>query len=711
MGILLLCGRTLVTTTLSSTTAARAFSSTPRFIGRSWNKLSVATTIDTRTTTTTAFRGGSQLFSESQSEKPDEESSKDERVPATGWNHNTPSKPDFWQPVNGDRRQVSQQSKEDEGNSSKTARTGWLHNTTPTSKAKAATAAKAKDGDSGGGLAKAQDRLKQAMLQQERNHRIISPAAFHACGSGRQIVVTEHRLSVPLLGPDSKNPRIDLAFTMVEEVKDEATFKWFQSLNGMTPQKRAAAYIEKAALANADDMIIYLQGGPGFGSPVPVVGLAFSGESSWGAKALTKYKRVVLMDQRGTGKSTPVTKQTLEKRFPDLFLLDNKAEPNNASLESLKTSHSGDYEKVQSALQEATNYMAQFRADAIVQDAEYLREALMLPLEPGSNPPGPRPWGAALGQSFGGFCMMSYLSFVEHPPRVCLMTGGIAPMLTPAYEAYSKLWERVRERSLMYYDMYPGDIAVVKKIVRTLMEQPAKLPSGGTLTARRFLQYGMALGGGPSSFASMHNLFSSAFLDSESNDLTRAFVKYFDSAQPFDDYPIYYWLHESIYADGPENSPSNWAADRAYLDKPPEIFDYQVTSKATDDDSIPTLFFGEMVFPWMSQDYAECSGVGCSALATALAQKNDWGPLYDKDHMRKVLDSQSGVSRAAAAVYYGDMYVDFENSMKVASRGGPLEQCKTYVTNEYQHSGLRDDGANIFTKLYEMATGSVRTPS
>jgi hypothetical protein len=40
-----------------------------------------------------------------------------------------------------------------------------------------------------------------------------------------------------------------------------------------------------------------------------------------------------------------------------------------------------------------------------------------------------------------------------------------------------------------------------------------------------------------------------------------------------------------------------------------------------------------------------------------------------------------------------------------------LEKCKVWVTNDYQHSGLRDDGAMIFEKLYNMATGSIRTPS
>jgi len=683
MATFLLCGKTLLTTT----TSASAFSS---------SSLPFRSLV---------ARGGGSLVvvSESLQNSEDEGASQDkDRVPATGWNHNTPKNPEFWQSANGDSAaQASQQPRQD-SEGSKPVRTGWLHNT-KTKSTQVSAKGESESSTSGKGISMAQDRLKQAMLQQERNHRIVSPPAFHACGSGRQIAVTEHRLSVPLVY-GVKNPRIDLAFTIVEEVKDETTQKWFRSLDDLPADKRAQAYIEKTALKNADDMIVYLQGGPGFGSPTPVVGLSFSGESSWGASALGKFKRVVLLDQRGTGKSTPITKQTLEKRFPDMFALDEKYE---AGVD-LQESYPEEFAKFQSSVREATEFLACHRADNIVQDAEYLREALLYPREPGSAPPGPRPWGGAIGQSYGGFCMMTYLSTIEHPPKVCLMTGGIAPMLTPAYDAYTRLWDRTHERNLMYYSMYPGDVSLIKRIVRALLKNPAKLPSGGRLTARRFLQYGMSLGGSPSSFASMHSLFSSAFIDSVSDDLSRTFVKYFDSAQPFDDNPIYYWLHESIYANGPENSPSNWAAERAYLDKPEE-FDYQQTCQ--EDNSSPVLFFGEMVFPWMSEDYAECSGVGCTVLANALAIKDDWSQLYDKANMRKALDPQRGVSRAAAAVYYGDMYVDFECSMKVAARGGPLEHCKVYITNEYQHSGLRDDGGSIFSKLYGMATGSIRTPS
>jgi len=260
--------------------------------------------------------------------------------------------------------------------------------------------------------------------------------------------------------------------------------------------------------------------------------------------------------------------------------------------------------------------------------------------------------------------------------------------------------------------MYPGDITVVKTIVKKVLEEPQKLPSGGTLTARRFLQLGMGLGGSPSAFASLHNKLANAFVQETTDQVvfTKAFLKSFDMDQPFDDYPIYYFMHESIYADGPENSPTNWAADRAYKNKnqTPSDFDYKLTSRM-ESDAKPTIFFGEMVFPWMSEDYAECGDVGCQHMANALATKSDWPKLYNGEHIRQVLGD--GRSRAAAASYLDDMYVDWECTKKVLARGGPLEKCKAYVTNEYQHSGLRDDGANIFAKLHGMAMGSVRTPS
>ena len=67
---------------------------------------------------------------------------------------------------------------------------------------------------------------------------------------------------------------------------------------------------EVAAAGKAGDAslpwLVFLQGGPGFAAPRP------AGRSSWLDRALDDY-RVLLLDQRGTGRSTPATRQTLAR--------------------------------------------------------------------------------------------------------------------------------------------------------------------------------------------------------------------------------------------------------------------------------------------------------------------------------------------------------------------------------------------------------------
>ncbi|HEX5688638.1 MAG TPA: hypothetical protein VFX76_01475, partial [Roseiflexaceae bacterium] len=79
--------------------------------------------------------------------------------------------------------------------------------------------------------------------------------------------------------------------------------------------------------------LVFFQGGPGSPSPRP------DGLGGWLKRALKEY-RVLLLDQRGTGRSTPVTAQTLARL------------PNPQAI---------------------ADYLKHFRADAIVKDAEVIR--------------------------------------------------------------------------------------------------------------------------------------------------------------------------------------------------------------------------------------------------------------------------------------------------------------------------------------------------
>ena len=135
---------------------------------------------------------------------------------------------------------------------------------------------------------------------------------------------------------------------------------------------------EVAAVGKAGERLpwlVFLQGGPGFAAQRPV------GRSTWLDRALDDY-RVLLLDQRGTGRSTPLTARSLARLGPPAAQAE---------------------------------YLARFRADSIVLDCELIRRELC-----GAD----EPW-TVLGQSFGGFCTVSYLSFAPHGMAGALITGGL----------------------------------------------------------------------------------------------------------------------------------------------------------------------------------------------------------------------------------------------------------------------------------------------
>eukprot|EP00957_Ditylum_brightwellii_P076554 5818762-Ditylum_brightwellii.AAC.2 len=97
-------------------------------------------------------------------------------------------------------------------------------------------------------------------------------------------------------------------------------------------------------------------------------------------------------------RSTPITKQTLQRRFPDLFALDGHVA--TAEVTSKFATAAGDDSEVTSTIAEqldewsetqpdvtarvgvslghAVEYMSNFRADNIVKDAEAVKDTLLL---------------------------------------------------------------------------------------------------------------------------------------------------------------------------------------------------------------------------------------------------------------------------------------------------------------------------------------------
>ena len=280
--------------------------------------------------------------------------------------------------------------------------------------------------------------------------------------------------------------------------------------------------------------LIYFQGGPGYESPRPMT------DSGWIKRASEEYK-VLLLDQRGTGLSTPISGESSSE------LSD----------------------------QDLAHYLTFFRADNIVKDAEMIRQSLI----------GKQKW-SILGQSFGGFCATHYLSFYPESLDKVFITGGLPPLNAHPDDIYRSTFKRVLEKNKLFNKIFPDVSENVKKIANYLKNNRVCLPNGDILTLKRFQQLGLNLGFSDG-MAILNFLFERAFTNEK---LSYAFLKHILSLQTFDTNPIFTVLHEACYAQG---FSTDWSAQRI-LDEYPEY-----STKNTDE----LLFTGEMLFPWMLDDY------------------------------------------------------------------------------------------------------------
>jgi pimeloyl-ACP methyl ester carboxylesterase len=373
-----------------------------------------------------------------------------------------------------------------------------------------------------------------------------------------------------------------------------------------------------------DDLpcLLFLQGGPGGKSPRPL------DRSGWIDVALRTH-RVVLLDQRGTGRSTPIT----------------------AALTRGRTA------------QQVADYLSLFRADAIVADAEILRRTMI----------GDRRWDT-LGQSYGGFVTLTYLSKAPEGLDHCYVTGGIPGLTATAEDVYARTFPRAASRTGEYYARYPGDEAVIARLVDHLAAHEVLLPDGDVLTPHRLRTLG-AVFGMSYGFETVHWLFDDAWAGDE---LHPRFLYEVQTTTGFVD-NVLYPLQESTYA---AHAASGWAAQREY-DRRPEF----------SPDARPVVLTAEMMFPWMFREIRSLRPF--AAAADLLAAKDDWPPLYELDRLAR------NEVPLCAAVYYDDLYVDSQLQLETIEHVG---NARAWVTNEHEHDGLRSSPA-VLERLLDMGAG------
>ncbi|MFJ7996424.1 alpha/beta fold hydrolase [Streptomyces sp. NPDC096310] len=422
------------------------------------------------------------------------------------------------------------------------------------------------------------------------------------------VVLTDHRFTVPLDHGDPGGERIELfAREAVSSARAGADLPW----------------------------LLYLEGGPGFGAR------RFIGRQAWLGRALQEF-RVLLLDQRGTGLSTPVNRQTLPL-------------------------HGGPRQQA--------DHLAHFRADSIVRDCETIRPLLT----------GGAPW-TVLGQSFGGFCATHYLSAAPEGLDTVLITGGLPSLDATADEVYRAAYPRIARKVEAHYARYPQDIERARAVARYVAEHRPVLPGGYTLTPEAFQSLGIVLGAGDGSHQ-LHYLLENAFVRTPKGPaLSDAFQENVASSLSFAGHPLYALVHEVIYAQG--GRATDWAAERVRGEF--ARFDAAKTLAGEG----PLYFTGESIHPWHFDNDPALRPL--RETAELFAARTGWPALYDTARLA------ANEVPVAAAVYHDDMYVDTEHSLRTARA---IRGLRTWVTDEFEHDGVRAGGPRVLDRLLALARG------
>jgi pimeloyl-ACP methyl ester carboxylesterase len=342
-------------------------------------------------------------------------------------------------------------------------------------------------------------------------------------------------------------------------------------LNYDDPQgKKIQVFARELTLPDADTgsnerpFLVFFQGGPGFGAVRPVV------NSGWIKRALTEF-RVLLLDQRGTGLSTPVS--------------------------YLSLAHFNSEQQAQ--------YLSHFRADNIIRDAEAIREQLC----PGQK------W-SIIGQSFGGFCVLKYLNDAPSGLKEAYITGGLPSLTRSADEVYQATYQRVLAKNHDFFTRFSDAQELVTQLAEHISHHDVRIATGERLTVEMLQLLGINIGmeQGPEA---VYYLLEHALIDTDiGTHVNPLFLAQFCQMLDFNTNPIFALLHESIYC---QQTDSNWSAQRVRAQY--DEFNYEFGKDF--------LFTGEMVYPWFFEQFTNLKPL--KHAANLLATKNDWSTLYNLD--------------------------------------------------------------------------------
>lgn len=279
-------------------------------------------------------------------------------------------------------------------------------------------------------------------------------------------------------------------------------------------------------------IILYLCGGPGADNPPnrnPAMNL-------W---LLEHGYSILYVDYRGCGGSSPIYANVLlQNLYPK-----------------------GDCE--------LANYITNFCQDNIVRDCEAIRHCLSTERVMAGGVP--IQW-TILGQSYGGYISLTYLSMFPDGLQEIFITGGLPPCGMAIDDYFRIEYQDIVKQNKKFYNAYLDANSLVRRIlalIKSIGPKNIEMTGRGYLSGQKLLTLGRQFGS-KVGFPEVYNLLQRIENDLEhTQKLSLDTIVQFESILHVDERPLYAILLEQTWCSGGK---TRWAAERVARDI--EGFDY-----------------------------------------------------------------------------------------------------------------------------------------
>lgn len=341
------------------------------------------------------------------------------------------------------------------------------------------------------------------------------------CTSPRQYAMSKLRFKVPLRH-EHTDPNDDYIELTAHMVYNEARYSDDTTLSA----DWATCIRDEQNNLRDLPIILYLCGGPGADNP-PNRNQAMN---KW---LLEHGYSILFLDYRGCGESSPL--------FSNVLLQTRRLK--------------GDREMVR--------YITNFCQDNIVRDLEAVRQCLSSERVTAGGLP--IRW-TILGQSYGGYISLTYLSMFPEGLQEVFVTGGLPPCGMNIDDYFRIEYRDIVKQNKKFYATYPDADVLVRRIltlIKSIGPSNIKMTGRGYLTGQKLLTLGRQFGS-KVGFPEVYNLLQRIDCDLEhTGKLSMEAIVQFESILHVDERPLYPILLEQTWCSGGK---TRWAAERVARD-------------------------------------------------------------------------------------------------------------------------------------------------